>query len=188
MLSLAWADLLPHVPHLEIQSIQHGHQHVTVTLVSTRESDWCPTCQTQTVARHGWLTRPIQRLPGSDQAVVFLIHGRRFRCPNAVCPRKTFREDLSALADREQRRTHAATHLLCSIAAIAGGQPGARLAAQRQLPVRRMTLLRSLLRHAPHAGGTLRVVGVDDFAWTRTASIGHDPGGSRNASACSAPG
>lgn len=169
---MAWADLLPHFPHLEIQSIQQEQQHVAVTLVSTRESDWCPTCQTQTVTRHGWFTRRIQSLPSSGQAVVFLIQGRRFRCLNAVCSRKTFREDLSALADRYQRRTQAVTQLLCSLAAIAGGQPGARLAAQMHLPVSRMTLLRSLLRHAPHAVGTPRVVGVDDFAWTKRRRYG----------------
>jgi hypothetical protein len=28
---MAWADLLPHFPHLEIQSIQRERQHVTST-------------------------------------------------------------------------------------------------------------------------------------------------------------
>ncbi|QBD76028.1 hypothetical protein EPA93_08420 [Ktedonosporobacter rubrisoli] len=67
---MAWAGLLPHFPHLEIQSIQRERQHITITLVSMRESDHCPTCQTQTLARHGWFTRCIQSLPSSGQAVV----------------------------------------------------------------------------------------------------------------------
>jgi transposase len=37
--------------------------------------------------------------------VVFLVQARRFRCPNPACSRKTFREDLSALAACYQRRT-----------------------------------------------------------------------------------
>jgi transposase len=169
---MPWADLLPHFPHLEIQSIQQECEHITITLVSTRDSDRCPTCQLQTLARHGWFTRRIQSLPSLGQAVVFLIQGRRFRCPNTDCPRKTFREDLSLLADRYQRRTQAAVHLLCSIAATAGGQPGARLAAQLPLPASRTTLLRCLMRHAVRPVEAPRVVGVDDFAWTKRRRYG----------------
>jgi transposase len=169
---MAWADLLPQFPHLQIQSIKPECEHVTITLVSTRESDLCPTCQTQTLAGHGWFTRCIHSLPCSGRAVVLLIQAHRFRCPNAACPRKTFREDLSVLADRYQRRTQAATQLLCSVAAIAGGQPGARLAAQMQLPTSRTTLLRCLMRHATSPVGVPRVVGVDDFAWTKRRRYG----------------
>jgi transposase len=172
MLPLAWVDLLPQFPHLQIRSIQQECQQVTITLVSTRENDRCPTCQTQTLARHGWFTRRIHSLPCSGQAVVFLIQARRFRCPNVACPRKTFREDLSALADRSQHRTPAVTQLLCSVAAIAGGQAGARLAAQMQLPTRRSTLLRCLIRQATCPEGVPRVVGVDDFAWTKRRRYG----------------
>ena len=86
---MSWADLLPQFPHLEIQSIQQEGQNVSITLVSTRESERCPTCQTQTQAGHGWFTRRIQSLPCSGQVVVLLIQARRFRCPNLACPPKT---------------------------------------------------------------------------------------------------
>jgi transposase len=58
------------------------------------------------------------------------------------------------------------------VAAIAGGQAGARLAAQMQLPTSRSTLLRSLVRHALCPEGIPRVVGVDDFAWTKRRRYG----------------
>jgi transposase len=169
---MAWADLLPQFPHLQTQSIQQECQHVTITLVSTRESDRCPTCQTLTSAGHGWFSRCIHGLPCSGQAVVFLIQGRRFRCSNATCPRKTFREDLSALAERYQRSTQAVTQLLRSVAAIAGGHAGAHLAGQMQLPTSRSTLLRCLIRQAACPQGAPRVVGVDDCAWTKRRRYG----------------
>jgi transposase len=169
---MAWADLLPQFPHLQIQSVQQECGHVTIRLVSTRQEGRCPTCQTQTQAGHGWFTRCIHSLPSSGQAILLLIQARRFRCPNTACPRKTFREDLSALAARYQRRTQAATQLLCSVAAIAGGQAGARLAAQMQLPASRSTLLRSLIYHASRTEDAPQVVGVDDFAWTKRRSSG----------------
>ncbi|MBO0794752.1 MAG: transposase, partial [Ktedonobacteraceae bacterium] len=106
---MAWVDLLPQFPHLQIQSVQQECQHITIALVSTRENDQCPPCQTQTLNTHGWFTRCIHSLPSSGQAVVFLIQAQRFRCPNAACPRKTFREDLSVLADRVLRRTQGVT-------------------------------------------------------------------------------
>ena len=169
---MAWVDLLPQFPHLQIQSIQQECQQITVALVSTRENDRCPTCQTQTLNTHGWFTRHIHSLPCSGQAVVFLIQARRFRCPNTACPRKTFREDLCALADRYQRRTQAVSQLLCNVAAIAGGQAGARLAVQMQLPTSRSTLLRSLIRQGMSPKIAPRVVGVDDFAWTKRRRYG----------------
>lgn len=169
---MAWADLLPQFPHLQIQSIQQEGQRITITLVSIRESDQCPTCQTQTVAGHGWFTRRIHSLPCLGQAVVLLVQAHRFRCTNDTCPRKTFREDLSALADRYQRRTQTATHLLCNVAATAGCQPGARLAAHMQLSVSRMTLQRCLLRNVTYPVEVPRVVGVDDFAWAKRRRYG----------------
>ena len=169
---MSWADLLPQFPHLQIQSVQQESQQITIRLVSTRESDRCPTCQTQTLAGHGWFTRRIHSLPCSGRAVVLLVQAHRFRCPNAACPCKTFREDLSALAARYQRRTQAAAQLLCSVAAVAGGQAGARLAAQMQLPTSRSTLVRSLIRRATCPVDVPRVVGVDDFAWTKRRRYG----------------
>ena len=104
--------------------------------------------------------------------MVFLVQARRFRCPNPACPRKTFRENLSALALRYQRRTPAATHLLSSLAAIAGGQAGAYLARQIQFPASRSTLLRCLLRQAASSPSDPKVVGVDDFVWTKRRRYG----------------
>ncbi|GHO63751.1 hypothetical protein KSC_026430 [Ktedonobacter sp. SOSP1-52] len=103
---------------------------------------------------------------------MFLVRARRFRCLNPACHRKTFREDLSALASRYQRRTQAVTHLLRSLGAVAGGQAGARLAAQMHLPMSRSTLLRCLIRQATSPEGAPRVVGVDDFAWAKRRRYG----------------
>ena len=169
---MAWTDLLPQLPHLQMDSIHQEGQQVLITLVSTREREVCPTCQTHSQAGHGWFTRCIHSLPCSGRAVVFLVQARRFRCPNPACPRKTFREDLSALAMRYQRWTPAATHLLSSLAAIAGGQAGACLARQIQFSTSCSTLLRCLIRHATCPAGAPRVVGVDVFAWTKRQRSG----------------
>jgi hypothetical protein len=94
----------------------------------------------------------------------------------------TFREDLSALADRYQRRTQTATHLLCSIAATAGCQPGTHLAADMQLPASRMTLQRCLLRNVTSPVEAPRVEAAGRFRVGKKASIWHDLGGFGKAS------
>jgi transposase len=169
---MVWTDLLPQYPQLLVHTIQEENHSLAITLVSTRQSGICPTCQTCTQAGHGWFTRRIQSLPCSGRAVVFHIQARRFRCPNARCPRRTFREDLSCVAARYQRRTDAATRLLQGVGVEVGGQAGVRLTKQMALPTSRPTLLRWTKRLAPRPASAPRVVGVDDFAWKKGRRYG----------------
>jgi transposase len=169
---MAWTDLLPHYPQLLVHAIQEENHHLTITLVSTRQSGTCPTCQTCSQAGHGWFTRRVQSLPCSGRSVVFHIQARRFRCPNAQCPRRTFREDLSCIAARYQRRTNAATRLLQGVGVEVGGQAGVRLTKQMSLPTSRPTLLRWTKRLAPCPASAPQVVGVDDFAWKKGRRYG----------------
>lgn len=169
---MAWTDLLPRFSDLLVQTVQEAGHQLTITFVSTRLSATCPTCQTCTQAGHGWFVRRLHSLPCSGRAVVFQIHARRFRCPNPACPRKTFREDLSSLATRYQRRTDASTRLLQGVGAAAGGQAGVRLAKEMQLPTSRSTLLRCTKRLVSHLSSTPQVVGVDDFAWKKGRRYG----------------
>jgi hypothetical protein len=69
-LPMAQADFLPLFAHLQIHSLHHECQHLTITLVSTSESGQCPTCQTHTLASHGWFTRCLHSLPCLGQAIV----------------------------------------------------------------------------------------------------------------------
>ncbi len=169
---MAWTDLLPPFPDLLVQSIQDAGPHLTITLVSPRLSDTCPPCQTPTQAGHGWFTRQVHSLPCSGRAVVFQIHARRFRCPNAACPRCPFREALSSVVARSQRRTPAATRLLHRVGAEVGGQAGVGIAQQMPLPASRSTLLKTTKHLAPWPSSAPRVVGVDDFAWKKGRRYG----------------
>jgi hypothetical protein len=47
---MTWTDLLPPLPSLKMDSIQQEGRQMLITLVSTRESDQCPTCQTNSQA------------------------------------------------------------------------------------------------------------------------------------------
>jgi transposase len=58
------------------------------------------------------------------------------------------------------------------VGAVAGGQAGVRLAKEMQVPISRSTLLRGLIRQVACPTSTPRVVGVDDFAWTKGRRYG----------------
>ncbi|MFN8525550.1 MAG: transposase [Chloroflexota bacterium] len=91
---------------------------------------------------------------------------RRFRCEAVACARKTFAERFDGLVAQHARRTVGATQTLVELAAMLGGEAGARLAATVGLPASADTLLRSLKRE-PRVCPTPRVLGVDDFAFRR---------------------
>lgn len=98
-----------------------------------------------------------------------LIHlgVRRFRCAHRQCPRRTFVEQVPALARPRRRRTEPLRRLLQDVGLTIGGRPGARFAARRALSVSRMTLIR-LVRDLPEPPPrSPAVLGVDDFALRR---------------------
>jgi transposase len=92
---------------------------------------------------------------------------RRFRCSNPACARRTFAEPFGPALARCARRTAAATALLLRVACALGGEAGARLAHRLGLPVSPDTLLRILGHATVAACDSVRVLGVDEWAWKR---------------------
>jgi transposase len=97
---------------------------------------------------------------------------RRFLCPNRACSKRTFAEQVPALAARHARRSVPLRGTLQQIALALGGRPGARLSTALGRPVSRTTLLR-LVRALPlPAAPTPRVLGVDDWARRKRHTYG----------------
>jgi transposase len=97
---------------------------------------------------------------------------RRFSCPNRACSKRTFAEQVPALAARHARRSAPLRGTLQQIGLALGGRPGARLSTALGRPVSRTTLLR-LVRALPlPAAPTPRVLGVDDWARRKRHTYG----------------
>jgi transposase len=93
---------------------------------------------------------------------------RRFKCLNAGCARRTFAEDILALAGRHQRRTQSRSRALHALGHALGGEAAARLAAELGLGTSADTVLRELRRSAvTRRRPAPRVVGIDDWAIAR---------------------
>ena len=108
----------------------------------------------------------------AGQPVVIHLTVRRFFCPAAGCPARTFAEQVPGLTWRYGRRTPVARRVLEAIGLALGGRAGARLAAAAGIAAGRATLLR-LVRALPEpARATPVVLGIEDFALRRGKSYG----------------
>jgi len=107
-----------------------------------------------------------------DWQVVVRLNVRRFRCHEPTCPRRTFVEQVPALAGRHARRTRRLRSYLEFIGLALGGRPGNRLCKRQKKPTSRTTLLR-LVRALPESPiVTPRELGVDEFAFRRGRRYG----------------
>lgn len=111
-------------------------------------------------------------LPADGRTVNLQLLVRRFRCSNAECRRHVFAERFPQLVRPHARRTERLESLLVRIGVHLGGEAGARLAQDLQVPVSPDTILRLLLRMQLSPATTLRVVGIDDWAWRKGARYG----------------
>jgi hypothetical protein len=100
--------------------------------------------------------------------VVLAVEMRRFKCMKAGCDRRTFADNIDALAGRHQRRTHSQAKALQALGHALGGEAAARLGTALGLRASADTMLRELRRAVPKKKQPVpRVVGIDDWAIKR---------------------
>lgn len=98
--------------------------------------------------------------------VVVEVRVRRLVCPTMGC-RQTFREQLSGILERYQRRTSRLSSQVGAVVRELAGRAGARVLSIIAVVVSRQTALRALVRLPLPARRVPRVLGVDDFALRR---------------------
>jgi transposase len=173
------ATVFPHWTGLHLDAVTLAEQQLIVDLTSARRSARCPNCQRRSRRAHSWFTRLLADVPLGVFAVHLRVHAHRYRCLNAACPRQTFRERLPDVAPHYQRRTPVLRQRQEAVAFALGGQAGHRLLQHlhwQTTGTSRNSLLR-LVRRAVIAstdtfGGSIRVLGVDDFAFRRGMRYG----------------
>ncbi|MDM0053750.1 ISL3 family transposase [Variovorax sp. J22R115] len=125
----------------------------------------CPACRCWSGRLHGSYFRRLAERPVLDEQVVLSVETRRFKCLNADCARRTFAEDIHALAGRHQRRTRSHARALHALGHALGGEAATRLAAELGLSTGADTVLRELRRSAfTRRKHVPRIVGIDDWA------------------------
>jgi transposase len=127
----------------------------------------CPGCGTGTSRVHGYHERTAADVPVDGRRVVVKVRARRMRCPALDCKVQTFREQVSGVLERYQRRISRLTAQLSAVARELAGRASARLLPALGITASRHTALRVLLQIPLPALAVPRVLGIDDFALRR---------------------
>jgi transposase len=132
----------------------------------------CPQCGEPSTRVHSRYTRALADLPWQGKEVRIELQVRRFFCLATECPQQTFAERLPEVAAGSARTTVRlrAAHQL--IGQALGGEAGARLATPLGMPTSPDTLLRRVHRAPVPKRPTVRVLGVDDWAWKKGQRYG----------------
>jgi transposase len=103
----------------------------------------------------------------SGAQVVVELSVRRFRCINSGCKAVTFAEQVPGLTTPHSRYTTFLCGMLTDIGLALAGRAGSRLAGRLGITVGRDVLLR-LVRAVPEGERpSVRILGVDDFAFRK---------------------
>jgi transposase len=166
----AWtsADILPSGGSLTLLGIATTTDGMIVE-ADGPGSARCPSCRHPSVARHSRYWRTIKDLPAHGQAVILRVRVGRWRCQNARCARAIFADRLDGVAAPRLQHTDRLGAIVHLVGHALGGRAGERLLARLGMTIGADTIVCLVKRGAPAAtpDATLRVLGIDDWAWQK---------------------
>jgi transposase len=153
---------------LVIDDVTDEGELIRVRARSRRVPVPCPGCAVQTAHVHAWCERVVADVPVGGRPVVVNVRVRRLTCRDWRCPRRTFREQVTGVLERYQRRTMRLTAQVSAIVRELAGRASARVLPALGIVMSRHTALRALLGIPLPPTVTPRVLGVDDFSLRRS--------------------
>jgi transposase len=159
--------LFPQLSSLVIDEVVDQSRVLRVRARTSIAAVACPQCGQPTERVHAYHHRRLADLPVGGRGVVIDLRVRRLLCPTPSCPRRTFREQVPALARRWARRTRQLTRLIGDLAVVVAGRAGSAVLARLGMRVSRSTVLRVLMAMPIPQGPPPTVLSVDDFALRR---------------------
>lgn len=124
----------------------------------------CPRCGLPSERIHSRYRRTVADLPCQGRPCVLRLVVRKFRCSQPDCPQRIFCERLPGLLAAYARCTARLIEAHRALGLALGGEAGARLAEQLDLPTSPDTLLRRVQQAPVEPAPPPRYVGIDDWA------------------------
>ena len=170
--SEATSPFLPLPDGIFISSVHTTTTELVVHIASRQVSAACPLCQQPSERVHGHYGRTGAFLPCGGRRVILALTVRKFVCAKACCPQKIFTERLAELVQSYARMTNRLRDALVALGLATSAQVSERLAPSLGMHVSAPTLLRHLREEVCPPPKSVRILGVDDWAWKKGQTYG----------------
>jgi len=157
---------------LHLEKIVAQSETITVLVKTTAHHSPCPDCGQPSTRLHSRYRRRVADLPWEGVAVRLELHVRKFFCRHEACERRIFCERLPEVVPPYGRKTLRFNDALTIIGFALGGRAGQRACSRLALQASARTLLRRVREEACGKVGSVRVLGVDDFAFRKGQRYG----------------
>jgi transposase len=164
--------VLPHLAPVAVEAAGVAGGRVQIWARVRADGASCPHCGQFTQRVHSGYERRLADAPVGGQPVTIRLAVRRFFCPNPGCGAVTFAEQVRGLTAPRARRTPLLARMLTAAGLALSGRAGARLSVMLDLPAGRSSMLRLVMALPDPQTGTVKVLGVDDFAFRRGRDYG----------------
>src|SRR6266702_2164247 len=161
------SPFLPLAEGLHIERVTASANELLVQVISSSPTACCPLCGAQAWRIHSRYTRQVADLPCAGQHITLRLTVRKFFCPNAACPRKIFAEQFPDLVASYARITHRLRKALVALGLATSAEVSERVAPSLGMLVSAPTLLRRLRTVSCPPPMSVRILGVDDWAWKK---------------------
>jgi hypothetical protein len=159
--------LFPQLASVVIDEVVDQGRAVCVRVRTPTTAVACPECGHPARRVHAYHVRRLADVPAGGRGVVVELRVRRLVCQIGGCARRTFREQVPAIAQRGARRTPQLTALIADITVVVAGRAGAATLSRLGVTISRTTVLRVLMAVPAPPVPTPAVLSVDDFSLRR---------------------
>jgi transposase len=152
---------------LDPESIEVQDQTIIVHLHATSPTAACPQCGPAGSRVHSRYQRTITDVAFGGRHLVLKLLVRKWICPEASCSRHIFAERFPELVQRYARMTDRLIKALQSAGVITNGADATQIASSFGVPTTAKTIIRRVLQLPLPSEGSVRKVGIDEWAWKK---------------------
>ncbi len=157
---------------LSIDAVEQNHDLLVVSLSAISSVVPCPRCGTPGSRIHSRYRRTVADVACGGQRVVLKLTVRKWVCGSPSCSQRIFAERFVELVQRYARMTDRLIQTLQSVGTTTNGADGARLSSKLAMPTTGKTIIRRVLELPLPKDPSIRVAGIDEWAWKKGARYG----------------